>query len=48
MERNGPNIFIPISECAGMDLERNISRNSERLSGLVLQVRISMIIEPLQ
>src|SRR5580658_132695 len=43
-ERNGPNILIPISVCAGMDLERNISTNSERRPGLVLYVRISMII----
>src|SRR2546428_331789 len=40
-ERNGPNIFIPISSCAGIDLDRNISRNSERLPGFVLYVRIS-------
>jgi len=35
-ERNGPRIVIPISSCAGTDLERNISKNSERLPGLVL------------
>src|SRR5437762_13870018 len=34
MERNGPNIFIPISVCAGIDLERNISRKLRALAGL--------------
>lgn len=44
MGRNEPNIFIPFSRCAETDLERNMSRNSERWPGLVLEVRISIII----
>ena len=34
-ERKGPGIFIPIFVGAGIDLDRNISRNSERLPGFV-------------
>jgi hypothetical protein len=42
-ERNGPRIFMPISACAGTDLDRKISRNPERLPGLSLYVLISTI-----
>lgn len=34
--KNGPNIFIPISSCAGMDFARNTSTNRARIPGLVL------------
>src|SRR2546426_4657492 len=40
-ERNGPTTFMPISSCAGIDRVRKISRNSGRLPGLSLYVRIS-------
>jgi DNA-binding HxlR family transcriptional regulator len=35
-ERNGPSMFIPISACAGIDLERNISRLMPDISHKVL------------
>src|SRR5215218_9929761 len=45
--RNGPRTFIPISRWAGTALERNNSTNRERIPGLVLYVRISIIISSL-
>lgn len=43
MHENGPSIFIPISMCAGILLERNTSRNCARLPGLAVYVFISTI-----
>lgn len=35
-DRKGPRIFMPISAWAGIDRVRNMSKNCERLPGLVL------------
>ncbi len=38
---------MPISACAGIDLERKVSRNSARFPGFVRWVLISMIMDKL-